>query len=145
MSALPLPARPFSQPWADAFCDAINASVAYRESARGWTWPLALVLERAPEYGYAEDTAVVLDLDRGECRSARVLPAAHADAPFAVRGPYDAWKAVARGALDPVAGIMLRRLTLVGPLATLLAHVQSARELVSCAARVETDFPDEKS
>ena len=135
--------RPFTQPWADAFRDAINASAAYRASGRGWRWPLALVMDAAPDLGYAEAAAIVLDLEGGQCRSARLVPASGADAPFAVRGPYDAWKEIARGTLDPIAGIMRRRLSLSGSLPTLLAHVQSARDLVGCATAVDTEYPDE--
>ena len=136
--------RPFTQPWADAYRDAINASPAYRASGREWRWPIALIMDAAPSLGFPDPTAILLDLDGGACRSAQVVHADQADAPFAVRGPYDAWKEIARGTLDPIAGIMRRRLSLAGPLPTLLAHVQSARDLVACATEVETEYPDER-
>ena len=139
----PVAHPPFTQPWADAFRDAINASEAYRASGQGWRWPVALILEPAPEHGFPDPIAMVLDLEGGACRSAVVLPADAAEAPFAVRGPYDAWREIAQGTLDPIAGIMRRRLSLAGSLPTLLAHVQSARDLVACARDVETDWNEE--
>ena len=51
--------RPFSQPWADAFRDAINADADYRAAAGSWTWPVALLLDPAdPALGYPEPVAV---------------------------------------------------------------------------------------
>ena len=140
--------RPFTQPWASAFCEAVNASTAYREAAKSWTWPLALVLDRAPELGYPADVAILLDLQRGECRSARVLSADELEAaapPFRVSGDFAAWKEVNSGQLDPITAIMRKRLRLTGSLATIMLHARSAKLLVDCASAVPTEFPDEEA
>lgn len=135
--------RPFTAEWAAAFRDAIDASVAYRDAAQRWTWPLALVLDAAPALGYAGDTAILLDLDRGRCRSASVSTGV-VTAPFVVRGEYDAWKQIIRGELDPIMAITRKRLRLKGSLATIMLHARSAKLLVGCAAAVPTSFPDER-
>jgi hypothetical protein len=69
-------AAPFTPEWTQAFREAINASASYREAAEDWAWPLALCLLREPALGYPEDVAILLELDRGHCRSARLLPPA---------------------------------------------------------------------
>ena len=137
---------PFTQPWADAFRDAINDDADYRAAAAGWTWPLALVLEPVPALGYPDGAAVRLELDRGRCdRATATAPASAAAAPYVLRGDYGAWKAIVRGELDPVTAVMTRRLSLAaGSLTTLMLHARSAKALVACARRVDTTFPDEE-
>lgn len=136
--------RPFTQPWADALCAAITADADYRDAAAAWAWPVALVLDRAPDLGYPDDVAVELVLDRGACHGATVLAADDARAPIVLRAPYDVWKALAVGALDPIAGVMSGRLRLArGSIMTLMSNVKAATALVSCARAVPTAFPDE--
>ena len=137
--------RPFSQPWADAFRDAINADADYRTAASGWTWPVALLLDPAdPALGYPEPVAVQVALDRGTASDARALPGADADADIVLGADYATWKQVVRGALEPVNAVVSGRIRLVrGSLMTLMMHVNAAKALVACAARVPTAFPDE--
>lgn len=135
--------RPFTQPWADALRDAINADTAYAAAAANWTWPVTLVLDAAPDLGYDADVAVRFDLHRGACHDARVVPLADIDAPFVLRAPYAVWKKVVRGITDPVMAIALKQVTLQGSLSTLMMHAGAAKALVACARTVPTHFPDE--
>jgi putative sterol carrier protein len=135
--------RPFTLPWADALRDAINTSEAYRVAAVNWTWPVALVLAAAPEFGYADDTAVEFDLDRGTCTAVRVVAPTAVTAPFVLRAPYAVWKRIVRGVTDPVMAVVLRQITLQGSLGTLMLHAGAAKALVFCARAVPTHFPDE--
>ena len=137
--------RPFSQPWADAFRDAINADADYRAAASGWTWPVALLLDpAAPALGYPEPVAVQVALDRGTASDARAHAGDQADADIVLGADYATWKQVVRGALEPVNAVVSGRIRLVrGSLMTLMMHVNAAKALVACAARVPTAFPDE--
>ena len=135
--------RPFSPEWAAAFRDAIEADAAYRETATKWSWPVALVLDAAPELGYAEPVAVELALDRGRCHGAEIRPLEAVTAPFVLRAPYATWKQVMLGALDPLAGVTRGRIAVQGSLTTLMLHARSAAALCACARAVPTRFPDE--
>ena len=128
--------RPFTQPWADALLVAINASEGVPRGRHNWTWPVALVLEAAPGFGYADDVAVEFDLDRGTCRSVRVLAPSATTAPFVLRARYSAWKQVVHGHTDPVMAIVLRKIAFEGSLTTLMTHVGGAKALVACARTV---------
>ena len=134
---------PFTQPWADALKAVINDDPDYRAVASGWKWPLALVLDRVESLGYPDDVAVRLDLGDGECREARIAPAADVEAEFVLRGPYGVWKRIVLGELDPMAAVVKQELELEGSLHTLLMNVKTAKALVACAQRVPTIFPDE--
>ena len=135
--------RPFSTEWAEAFRDAIEADAAYRDAAAKWTWPVALVLQATPEYGYSDAVAVELTLDRGRCHSAVIRPRAEVTAPFVLTAPYAVWKAVVKGELDPLTGVTRGKIAVQGSLATLMMHAKSAAALCGCARNVATAFPDE--
>lgn len=136
--------RPFTQPWADAFHAAINADADYRRAAAGWKWPVTLVLDPArPEAGYPESVGVELDLDRGVCHGARLVPGAAARSDIVLAADYPTWKEVVGRTLDPVVGVATGRIRLArGSLMTLMLHTGAAKALVSCAADVPTEWPD---
>ncbi len=135
--------RPFSIEWADAFRDAINADAGYAAVAKSWTWPVALVLDATPAWGYPAATAVQLTLDRGTCAAAVIMPPHTVDATFVLRADYDTWKAVVLDALDPIAAVTHGRIKFTGPLGTLLMHAKAATALVAVARTIPTQFPDE--
>ncbi len=136
--------RPFTPAWAEAVKQAVNDSRQFRRAGASWRWPVALVLEAEPALGYGEDRALVLDLDRGRCRSASVQSPSSVSADFVLSGSYGTWKAFAHSRLDPIPALLRGRVRLVrGSLPRLLLHARAARALVRCAASVDTIFPDE--
>jgi putative sterol carrier protein len=139
-----MPHAPFSQPWVDALREILNADATYREASRKWRWPLALVMEAAPDLGFPEAVAVELELENGDCRRAEAKPAAAVASDYVLQGDYATWKSIVREDVDAVSAVMTRKLTLAkGSLFSLMTHVPSARALVACARRVDTHFPDE--
>ncbi|HEY8393414.1 MAG TPA: SCP2 sterol-binding domain-containing protein [Thermaerobacter sp.] len=134
----------FSEEWAKAYKDRINENVTYREAARTWEWPLALVLEADPSLGVEEDRAIVLDLYRGECRDARIATRDELDGvPYVISADAYTWKQVMDGQLDPLAAMMRGKLKIVkGDMGVLSGYVIAAKELVTCAQKVETEFPE---
>src|SRR5881409_3323598 len=83
-----------SAEWVAAYGTAINASETYRAASLNWTFgAVALVVAAQPAIGLAEPLAIWLDLDRGVCREARLVPAGEAQgAPFILTAQYDRWK-----------------------------------------------------
>ena len=134
-----------SQEWAAAFKDVVNASPAYRTAAAGWTHgPVALVVRADAALGLAEDVGLWLDLERGVCRAARLVDRDEAArAPFCISGEYARWKSVMRRELDPIKGMMQKKLELKGQMTTIVKFVNASKELVECATRVPTQFLDE--
>ena len=135
---------PFSVEWADALRASIAGDPQYRTVARGWTWPIALVLAAAPALGYPDDLAVELELSHGNCASARLLPARDVTAPFVLRADYATWKEIVLGRLDPLVAVARRRVALTGALMTLLVHARAAQAMVACAQKLPTRFPDDE-
>lgn len=135
--------RPFTAEWAAAFRGAIEADAAYRDAAAKWTWPVALVMHAAPEFGYPETVAVELTLDRGRCHEAAIRSQDDVGAAIVLTAPYHIWKSVVQGELDPLLGVTRGKIAVKGSLATLMMHAKAAAALVACARAVPTAFPDE--
>lgn len=134
-----------SNEWVAAYEAAINASEDYRTASVEWTHgSVALVMPAAPGIGVPEDLAILLDLDRGVCRSARLTPRADAQqAPFILTAEYRYWKQILKKELGPIAGIMQRKVALQGSLPIVVRFIKSAEALVDAATRVPTRFLDD--
>ena len=59
---------------------------------------------------------------------------------FAISAPYSTWRQVIEGKLDPIQGMMTRRLRLVGDLMRIMRYPKAAKDIVDCCALVPTDF-----
>lgn len=136
-----------SEEWVAACGAAIDGSAAYRTAAADWTHgPVALVVRAAPALGLTEPTGLWLDLDRGRCRTARLVTAPEAaQASFEITAAYETWKAVLRRELAPVAGILRGLLVLRGSLGVVVRNIATAEALVAAATTVPTRFLDDAS
>lgn len=135
--------RPFTPAWAQAFRSAIEADATYRDVAAKWTWPVALVMHPAPEFGYPDSVAVELTLERGRCHDAVIRAREALSAAIILTAPYQVWKAVVRGELDPMHGVTAGKIAVQGALTALMLNAKAATALVGCARAVPTAFPDE--
>ena len=134
-----------SDEWAQAFKAVVNASPAYQKAAATWTFgAVALVVRADPAIGVPEDVGLWLDLEKGVCKEVRVVGRAEADkAPFCITGEYARWKSVMKKELDPIKGMMQKKLELKGPMTTIVKYVNASKELVEASTRVPTQFLDE--
>lgn len=135
-----------SQAWADAYKDAINANENYKKAGKDWTHGVvAYVVKAEPSIGIAEDTAMLLDLHEGTCRTIKVVPATEAEsAPFIVIASHAQWKQVMKREIDPTKALMQGKLKLQkGHMPTMVKYVLASKELVESTAKVSTKFRDE--
>lgn len=141
MAAVPA----FSAQWAAKFKAEINASQAYRSAAKGWKWPLGLVVLAEPKQNFPASKGIVLDLEEGKARSVQVGSVEDAErCDYVITASYSQWKDVANGKLDAVRGLMLRKLKLKGNLATIIRYTRASQELTACTTRIPVAWPDEK-
>lgn len=134
-----------SPEWVAAYGAAIEASPAYRAASLDWTHgAVALVLPAQPDIGLSDDVGILLDLERGDCRSARLVTKDEAQAaPFVLTSEYRYWKQIIKKELGPIAGIMQRKVALKGSLPIVVRFIKSAEALVDAATRVPTRFLDD--
>jgi putative sterol carrier protein len=132
--------RLFSEEWAQAFKEALNRSVAYKNASTKWeAGPLALIMRASPRNGYPKQAAVILDLHKGDCRQAHAIPPHQAenDATFVLEGDFEVWMKVLSGQAQPLPMIMRGKLSLKkGSIMKLLPFTQSAQELINAAQTI---------
>jgi putative sterol carrier protein len=135
-----------SPEWAAAYKDAINGSPIYQAAGKDWTHgALALVVRADAALGISEDVGIWLDLHQGVCRDARVVSRAEAEqAPFCITGEYARWKQVMCKQLDPIAGMMQKKLELKGQMTIVVRFVNASKALVEASQAVPTRFLDQK-
>lgn len=133
----------FTDEWASACCQALNASEGYRASSAGWQGAIVLAMGADAEHGIHAERRVYIDAHQGACRGARI--AADDDvaaAPYLLRADPATWKRLLARELEPVAAVMQGKLKLVrGNFFVLAKYAQSAREMVAAAATVGGRFP----
>ena len=84
---------------------------------------------------------IYLDLWHGKCRSAELVDDPDSkSAEFKITADMDKWKDVLAGKLDPVKGMVTRKLKLDGNLVKIMQNVKAAQELVACATEVDTAY-----
>ncbi len=136
-----------SESWIEAYRSALGASGEYREAASTWRHgAIALAVEPAPALGLPEGFCVWLDVAEGRCHGARRVSLAEgALAPFSITASYERWRDVLSCRLDPIAGMITRRLRLTGNLVTMIRYARSAKAMVQCATEVPSAFLPERA
>lgn len=131
----------FSSPWADAFGRRLDDNPRYRELAADWDGAVALAVEADADLGVPEDLTILLDLQGGRCRGARVVSSAP-DAAFVLTGPAAVWRRVLDQGLDPIFALMTGKLRLAkGSMAGLLPFAGAAKEIVATARALDAQPP----
>jgi putative sterol carrier protein len=125
--------------WIKNLQDEVNNCQAYRQAARNWEGDFYFVIE--PEGPLTEPLYMYMDLWHGESREAFVTTDPSVKEPeFVIRAPLSTWKDVVELRLDPMKGLMTRKLKLKGNMAKIMRAVKAANELVRCTTRIPTDF-----
>ncbi|MBZ0306789.1 MAG: WS/DGAT domain-containing protein, partial [Anaerolineae bacterium] len=140
ISSIPTKLKLFSEEWAQVYRIAINNNRNYYKASTKWTaGSLAFVMQADARNGFPQPTAVLLDLYKGECRSAHNLSAyeARRDAAFVIEGDYKNWMVALSGQTPPLMMLMTRKLKLTkGSLTKLMPFTQSAQELITSAQAI---------
>ncbi len=89
-----------------------------------------------------EPAYIYMDLWHGESRNAFIAQnPTLKDPEFVISAPVSIWRDVIELRLDPMKGLMTKKLKLKGNMAKIMRAVKAANELVRCTTRVPTDFP----
>jgi putative sterol carrier protein len=131
-----------SPEWVAKYWELLKANQAYKDAAK--TWEGDFVFEITADGKIIKDPIkFYLDLWHGECRTARM--ATPSDKPaFVYSGPYENWKQLFAGKIDPIKGLMANKFKLQGDMGKVMRATKAAAELVATAVKVPTKFLDEK-
>ncbi len=132
-----------SDEWAKAFMEEINKNEAYAKTAADWEGDFYFVVQ--PKKMFDKQIVLYIDLWHGKCRDAKVVEDESQYSPeYKLIASDDNWKAIIDRKLDPIRGMMIRKLKLEGNMGKIMRYVRAAQELVNSATRVPTEFPPEK-
>jgi len=132
-----------SKEWAEAFCQALNASPEYRTAASRWEGDIIfLAVNVPPEAGEGGTVAMKLLLKHGQCHSAEAYvgdAAARADAPYILQADYRTWLDVIAGKVQPIPAMVLGKIKVKkGSFATLAQYAPAALAMIEAARKVGT-------
>jgi putative sterol carrier protein len=128
-----------SEEWIEELSNQLNRSASYERSAKDWEGDFVFVVE--PDDGYDSTVYLYLGLYHGKSPAAAVVQSEdERDTEFVIRAPFSTWRQVIDGKLDPIQGMMTRRLKLSGNLMKIMRYPKAAQEIVACCARVPTEW-----
>jgi putative sterol carrier protein len=130
-----------SDEWIADLSRLLNESPSYESSAKDWEGDFVFVVE--PDGRFTETVYLFLGLRHGKSTGASLLSTPdERPAEYRIRAPYSVWRKVIEGELDPIQGMMMRKLKLEGNLMKIMRYPKAAQEIVSCCADVPTEWPD---
>jgi putative sterol carrier protein len=130
-----------SDEWIKELSRLLSASASYERSAKNWEGDFIFISE--PDETRDDESYLFLGLYHGKSTGAAMLESEdEREAQFVIRAPFGAWRQVIEGRLDPIQGMMMRKLKLTGDMKMILRYVAAAKEIVSCCALIPTDFGD---
>ena len=130
-----------SDEWIKELSNQLNASETYEKAAKDWEGDFIFVAE--PDDTYDDTAYLFLSLFHGKSPDAAMVASEdEREAEFVIRAPFSAWRRVIEGKLDPIQGMMTRKLKLEGNMMKIMRYPKAAQEIVACCALVPTDFGD---
>ena len=128
-----------SDAWIKELSRKLNDSEVYEKSAQDWEGDFTFIVE--PDDAYSETAYLYLDLYHGKSPSAAQLSSLdEKPSAYLLSASFSAWRKVIEGKLDPIQGMMTRRLKLKGNMMKVMRYPKAAKEIVSCCALVPTNF-----
>jgi putative sterol carrier protein len=130
-----------SDEWIKELSHRLNSSESYQRSAKDWEGDFIFVIE--PDDAYEDTAYLFLGLFHGKSPNAAMIGSEdERGAEFVIRAPFSNWRKVIEGELEPIQGMMMKKLKLKGNMKKIMRYPKAAKEIVSCCALVPTDFGD---
>ncbi len=128
-----------SDAWIKALSAALNESESYYKSAKDWEGDFLFVVES--DEAYPETTYLFLGLHHGKSpEAAEIADPSEKEAEYVISADYSTWRKVIEGQLDPIQGMMTRRLKLKGNMMMVMRYPKAAKEIMACTKTIPTEF-----
>jgi len=128
-----------SDAWITALSEHLNSSSSYERSANDWEGDFTFVIEA--DDVFPKTVFLFLGLFHGKSTDAKAIATLDEQvSDYKIRAPYATWRRVVEGKLDPIQGMMMRKLKLRGNLTKIMRYPRAAKEIVSCCALIPTDW-----
>ena len=128
-----------SDDWIKALSVILNESESYERSAKNWEGDFVFVVE--PDGNYQDTAYLYLGLDHGKSPDAAMVEAVDSrEVQYTLSAPYGTWLKVLGGQIDPIQGMMTRKLKLKGNMMMIMRYPKAAQEIMACTKLIPTDF-----
>lgn len=129
-----------SNEWVQEYAKKLNENQAYKDAGKTWEGDITFVVEK--DEAFPNNAYMYLDLHHGECRRALYAdsPDQVPEAAYAYKGPYSNWRRLVEGQIDPIQGLLSGKFRLDGSLMEIMKYIRAAKEMVSTATTVRTEF-----
>jgi putative sterol carrier protein len=128
-----------SDEWIKELCRLLNESESYAQAAATWEGDNIFIV--LPDADYSGTMYLYINLQHGKASDARELKSLDEQkALFTTSAPFNTWRKVLEGRLDPIQGMFSGKLKLVGSMAQVQRTPKATYELTKVAAQIDTDF-----
>jgi putative sterol carrier protein len=128
-----------SEEWIKELCAKLNTSETYAQAAATWEGDNIFVI--LPDDDYPDTMYLYINLQHGKASDARQLKSLDEQkALFTTSAPFNTWRKVLDGRLDPIQGMFSGKLKLVGSMAQVQRTPKATYEMVKVAEQIDTDF-----
>jgi putative sterol carrier protein len=128
--------------WIKELSRLLNESKDYERAAKDWEGDFIFIVE--PDESFPDHIYFYLGLLHGKSPDAAMIANENErKAEFTIRAPYGTWRKVIQGKLEPIQGMMTGKLKLRGNLMKVMRYPKAAKEIISCCAKIPTDFGDQ--
>ena len=128
-----------SEVWVETLMQKLNSDEKYAKVAQKWEGDMLFKIE--PHGSLVEPMTFYLDLWHGKCREAYVVNGTLQDKPvFTLSGPYNHYKRLLEGDLEPIQALLTRKLNVKGNMAVLMRNVPTVLDFVRCCREVTDSF-----
>ena len=142
-----------SPEWAELFEKAVNSNEAYAKAADWWEGDFIFRVD--PHGGLTNQIRIWVGLYHGKCTGTQILKDDEeftllkkgdesSGKPFEVEFIYsariDVWEQILKKELDPIRALLSGQAKVEGDMPKILRATEAAKELVSSATTIETEF-----
>lgn len=128
-----------TEAWVEALMDKLNADEQYAQIARKWEGDFLFKID--PDDHFQDTRILYLDLWHGKCRAAYVVSDGNMrNAAFTLTAIYSNYVKLLNGEIDPMQGLLTRKLGLKGNMTVLMRSVPTVLDFVRCCREITDSF-----
>jgi len=129
-----------SEEWTKEYMEKINSNVNYEDAGKNWEGAMTFVVQK--DESFDREAYIYLDLYHGKCRDAKfsLVESELPHAEYKYSGPYGNWRKLVNKEIDPIQGLLTGKFKLQGSMMKIMRFTKAAKEMVSTASLVQTEF-----
>jgi putative sterol carrier protein len=128
-----------SEEWIKAWKEELNTNKEYAEAAKDWEGDFLFIITAGGLV--KKEWVFYADLWHGKCRDAYMIASRDTKkTAFIYEGPYENWKKIIKGELDPTRALLARQMKLTGDMAKVMKYAKATNEMSKTNTKVPTDF-----